>query len=230
MSAKKRKKKGGSSQYLNILLWPLKVIGGLVLPFFLLLRGSVTIYDLTEWNPYICIAIAALASMTALYFYLTWIVGHWVRKKKEVEKAKRVNLRLVAVAVSGFCLYAILYLAAGNAKTKDVQGEYLDTHPLLRLGVSAFILFDHNLVVTDMTREKADYLDMGLFSKNKSLHYVQSDGYVHALDLRVNDRAAWRNTILENYFWLMGYMVHRHGGTSDHLHISIPSKDSPGAW
>ncbi|MFN8393279.1 MAG: hypothetical protein U0176_01255 [Bacteroidia bacterium] len=168
--------------------------------------------------------------MVALYFYLTWIVGHWVQKKKEVEKAKRINLRLVAVAVSGFCLYAILYLAAGNAKTKDVQGEYLDTHPLLRLGVSAFILFDHDLVVTDMTREKADYLDMGLFSKSKSLHYVQSDGYVHALDLRVNDRAAWRNKILENYFWLMGYMVHRHGGTGDHLHISIPSKDSPGAW
>ena len=124
-----KKKKGGSSVVVAILLWPLKFVAGLVLPFFLLLRGSVTLYELTQWNPYLCIAIPAIASMVALYFYLTWIVGHVVQKKKAVQKAKSINLKLVLVAVAGFCLYAILYLAAGNAKTQNVQEEYAPIHP-----------------------------------------------------------------------------------------------------
>lgn len=224
-----KKKKGGSSIVVNVLLWPLKFLGGLVLPFFLLLRGAVTLYELTEWNPYLCMGISAVASMVALYFYLTWIVGHVVQKKKSVEKAKRINLRLVLVAVAGFCVYAVLYLAAGNAKTQNVQEEYTTTHPLLRLGVSSFILFDRNLIVTDMARTHLDYREMGLALKNKSLHYPQSDGYVHALDLRTNDRAEWRNKLLETYFWLMGYRTLRHVGTGDHLHISLMIHDNPHA-
>ncbi len=224
-----KKKKGGSSLLVSILLWPLKFLGGLVLPFFLLLRGSVTLYELTEWHPYLCIALSAVASMVALYFYLVWIVGHVVQKKKSVEKAKRINLKLVLVAVSGFCLYAVMYLAAGNAKTEGVQAEYTTTHPLLRLGVSSFIVFDYALVVTDMSRTHLDYREMGLAMKNKSLHYPQSDGYVHALDLRTNDRPEWRNKLLETYFWLMGYRTLRHTGTGDHLHISLMIKDNPGA-
>lgn len=228
--AKRKASKGASAVVGRALLWPLKVVGGLVLPFFLLLRGAVTLYTLTDWHPYLCIGISAVLSMVALYFYLLWIVGHVVQKKKAMEKAKRVNLRLVLVAVGGFCLYAVLYLAAGNAKTEAVQDEYTTTHPLLRLGVSAFILFDHDLVVTDMQRSHLDYREMGLAMKGKSLHYPQSDGYVHAIDLRTNDRAEWRNTVLETYFWLMGYLVHRHGGTGDHLHVSLMVKDNPGAW
>jgi hypothetical protein len=225
----KRKGGKGQSMLVKVLLWPVKLVVGLVLPFFLLLRGSVTLYELTEWNPYLCIGIAALGSMVALYFYLTWVVGHLVQKKKAVEKAKRINLRLVLVAVAGFCLYAVMYLAAGNAKTEGVQGEYQTTHPLLRLGVSTFILFDYQLVVTDMARTHLDYKEMGLAMKNKSLHYPQSDGYVHALDLRTNDRAEWRNKLLEAYFGLMGYRTLRHVGTGDHLHISLMIKDNPGA-
>jgi hypothetical protein len=229
MAAKKAGKKKGKFSVSGIFLWPLKFLGGLILPFFLLLRGSVTLYEFTEWNPYLCIAIAAVTSMVALYFYLVWITRHVVKTKKGVEKAKRINLRLVLVAVAGFCLYAVLYLAAGNAKTAAVQGEYTSTHPLLRLGVSSFILFDPNLVVTDMERSHADYREMGLAEKKKSLHYPQSDGYVHALDLRTNDRAEWRNKLLETYFWLMGYRTLRHVGTGDHLHISLMIKDNPGA-
>ncbi len=224
-----KKKKGGSSLLFAILLWPLKFVGGLVLPFFLLLRGAVTLYELTEWHPYLCIGISAIASMAALYIYLVWITGHLVQKKKSVEKAKSIHLKLVLVAVGGFCLYAILYLAAGNAKTEGVQAEYTTTHPLLRLGVSALLIFDHDLVVTDMARTHLDYKEMGLAMKNKSLHYTQSDGYVHALDLRTNDRAEWRNKVVETYFWLMGYRTLRHVGTGDHLHISLMIKDNPNA-
>ncbi len=222
-------KKKGSNAVVAVLLWPVRLVVGLLLPFFLLLRGSVTLYELTAWNPYLCIGISAVASMVALYVYLAWILGHVVQKKKSVEKAKRINLKLVLVAVSGFCLYAVLYLAAGNAKTEGVQAEYTTTHPLLRLGVSSFILFDHELVVTDMSRTHLDYKEMGLAMKNKSLHYPQSDGYVHALDLRTNDSAEWRNKLLETYFWLMGYRTLRHVGSGDHLHISLMIKDNPGA-
>ena len=225
----KRKGGKGQSMLVNVLLWPVKLVVGMVLPFFLLLRGSVTLYELTEWNPYLCIGICAIGSMAALYFYLTWVVGHVVQKKKAVEKAKRINVRLVLVAVAGFCLYAVLYLAAGNAKTTSVQDEYTSTHPLLRLGVSTFILFDHDLVVTDMARAKLDYREMGLAMKNKSLHYPQSDGYVHALDLRTNDSSDWRNKLLETYFWVMGFRTLRHVGTGDHLHISLMIKDNLGA-
>jgi hypothetical protein len=224
-----RKKRSGSFPLVAILLWPLKFIVGWVMPFFLLLRGAVTIYEYTQWNPYLCIAIAAAAAMVGLYFYLAWIVGHLVQRKKAVKKARRINLRLVLVAVSGFCLYAILYLAAGNAKTASVQGEYTTVHPLLRLGVSAFILFDQDLVVTDMARTHADYLGMGLASKGKSLHYPQSDGYVHAIDLRTSGRPEWRNQLLEKYFWLMGYRTLRHVGTGDHLHVSVLIHDNPHA-
>jgi hypothetical protein len=229
MAKRKASKRKSSTALQAILLWPLKVIVGLVLPFFLLLRGSVTLYELTEWNPYLCIGISAILSMVALYFYLTWIIGHVVQKKKNVEKAKRINLRVVLIAVGGFCIYAVLYLAAGNAKTTAVQDEYQTTHPLLRLGVSTFILFDRDLVVTDMARTHLDYREMGLAMKNKSLHYAQSDGYVHALDLRTNDRADWRNKLLETYFWFMGYRTLRHVGSADHLHISLMIKDNPGA-
>jgi hypothetical protein len=229
MATRKAGKKKGSSAITAILLWPLKFVAGLILPFFLLLRGSVTLYELTQWNPYLCIGLSAIASMVALYFYLVWITGHLVQKKKNVEKAKSIHLKLVLVAVGGFCLYAILYLAASNAKTAGVQAEYSTTHPLLRLGVSSFILFDRDLVVTDMARTHLDYKEMGLAMKNKSLHYPQSDGYVHALDLRTNDSAEWRNRLLETYFWFMGYRTLRHVGTGDHLHISLMIHDNPNA-
>jgi hypothetical protein len=229
MATRKGAKKKASSGLTAFLLWPLRFVIGLVAPFFLLLRGSVTLYELSDWNAYLCIAICAATAMIALYFYLTWILGHVVQKKKTAEKVKRINLRLVLLAVSGFCLYAVLYLATGNAKTERIQSEYTTIHPLLRLGVSTFILFDHELVVTDLARTHLDYKEMGLAVKNKSLHYTQSDGYVHALDLRTNDRPEWRNKLLETYFWLMGYRTLRHVGLGDHLHVSLMIKDNPGA-
>lgn len=204
-------------------------MGGLVLPFFLLLRGAVTLYEYTQWNPYICIAVAAVASMAALYGYLTWVARFVVRKKKAVEKTRRISLRLVLITVGGFCFYAVLYLAAGNAKTTAVQEEYTTIHPILRLGVSSFILFDRDLVVTDMARHQDDYLEMGLTQKKKSLHYPQSDGYVHALDLRTHGHKEWRNDLLEAYFKLMGYHTLRHRGTEDHLHLSLMVHDNPHA-
>ena len=230
MAAKKKaKKKAAASTLSAFVLWPIKLVAGLVLPFFLLLRGSVTLYELTQWNPYLCILIGALVSIVALYFYLAWIIGHFVQSKKGTERVRKFNSRAVLIAVGGFCLYAIMYLAAGNAKTSAVQAEYGTTHPIIRLGVSSFILFDRDLVVTDMARSHFDYETMGLKKKNKSLHFVQSDDYVHAVDLRTNDRSSWRNTLLEYYFIAMGFRTLRHVGTGDHLHVSLMIHDNPNA-
>ena len=215
--------------FLSFILWPLKMVLGIVLPFFLLLRGSVTLYEMTEWNPYLCILAGAVAAMIALYIYLSWMIGHIVSSKKGSETVRKINLRIVLIAVGGFCVYAIMYLAAGNAKTSSVRDEYGSTHPLIRLGISTFILFDSDLVVTDMSRTHFDYETMGLAKKKRSLHFVQSDDYVHAIDLRTNDRSEWRNTLLNWYFKAMGFRTLRHVGTGDHLHVSLMIHDNPNA-
>ena len=98
-----------------------------------------------------------------------------------------------------------------------------------RLGVSTVIFLDRDLVVTDADRQPEDYKRMGLKANKRSLHYKQSNGYSHALDIRTNGRGELRNTLLRGYFTLMGFNTLRHGGTGDHLHISLHSHDSPGA-
>ncbi|MEL6925882.1 MAG: hypothetical protein AAFO94_17705, partial [Bacteroidota bacterium] len=76
---------------------------------------------------------------------------------------------------------------------------------------------------------KEDYKRMGLKTKRHSLHYQQPSGFVHAVDLRTNNRSWLRNFLLRSYFQLMGFNTLRHGGTGDHLHVSILSHARPGA-
>jgi len=70
---------------------------------------------------------------------------------------------------------------------------------------------------------------MGLKSKNHSLHYRQSNGYAHAMDLRTNGRSEVRNFMTQTFFRLMGFKTLRHIGTADHLHVSLVSHDRPNA-
>ncbi len=78
-----------------------------------------------------------------------------------------------------------------------------------------------------MGREKLDYRLMGLPTKERSLHYVQSTtGYIHALDLRTHGRSKLRNALLKGYFAFLGFGTLRHTGTADHLHISIPTREN----
>ena len=83
--------------------------------------------------------------------------------------------------------------------------------------------------MTDANRVPEDYRKMGLKSKKRSLHYKQKNGFVHAMDIRTNGRGEVRNFLLKTYFQLMGFNVLRHGGTGDHLHVSLHSHDNPGA-
>ena len=84
-------------------------------------------------------------------------------------------------------------------------------------------------MITDANRVPEDYRKMGLKSKSRSLHYRQKNGFVHAIDIRTKGRSEFRNFCLKWYFRLMGFNVLRHGGTGDHLHVSLFSHDSPGA-
>ena len=124
----------------------------------------------------------------------------------------------------------MFFLSNENAKGEIVHKEYSYLHPILRMGVSTFILVDRDLLITDGSRNSFDYRKMGLPSKNQSLHYLQSNGYAHAVDLRTNGRSEFRNNLVQFYFQLMGFRTLRHGGTNDHLHISLLSHDMPLAY
>ncbi|MEM6806026.1 MAG: hypothetical protein AAF696_31805, partial [Bacteroidota bacterium] len=124
--------------------------------------------------------------------------------------------------------YTLFSLSQGNAKSEKIQQEYNELHPFLRIAAGTFIMLDNELMLTSASRVKEDYKDMGLKSIKNSLHYKQTDGYVHAIDLRTKNRSELRNKFTEWYFKLMGFNTLRHVGTADHLHISLSAKDKPG--
>ena len=131
--------------------------------------------------------------------------------------------------VLAYSLHGLFYISGNNIKNPDLRKEMREVHPILRLSVSTLIHIDKDLIITDGNRQPEDYKAMGLRSKGNSLHYKQSNGYVHAIDLRVNGRNEIRNFLVRTYFRLMGFKTLRHGGTADHLHISLLSHDRPWA-
>ena len=84
------------------------------------------------------------------------------------------------------------------------------------------ILVDPGSVITDAGRSQGDYALMGLPPREQSLHYRHADGYVHALDFRTTGRSRVRNLAVHVGFRALGFRVLRHGGTGDHLHVSLP--------
>ena len=112
-------------------------------------------------------------------------------------------------------------------KNTSLKKEITKVHPILRLSISTITYLDNGLIITDANRQPEDYRKMGLKTKKHSLHYKQKNGYAHALDLRTQGRSEWRNALIRGYFWLMGFNTLRHGGTGDHLHVSLLSHDRP---
>ena len=134
-----------------------------------------------------------------------------------------VVMRWIALpAVILWCAYGLFYLAQANAKTAAVRAAYTSLHPVLRLALSTAILADGDLVVTDASRTAADYRRMGLPVFDRTLHYQQKNGWVHAVDLRTIGHSAPRNLLLGWYFRAVGLRVVRHVGTADHLHVELP--------
>jgi len=190
----------------------------LVLPFFVLLRTSMYLYQSHDAPTWIALAVGAVLALAVLTLYGAWVSKKLTGKGRVAFVAKWVALPLVLF----YCGYALLYVASVNAKTQQVRDYYTQVHPLLRLSVSTLILADDDLVITDLGRTPEDYFRMGLPVYEASLHYTQPDGYVHAMDLRTAGRSEWRNLLTQSYFRALGFRTLRHVGTADHLHVSLP--------
>ena len=92
------------------------------------------------------------------------------------------------------------------------------------VALSTIVLVDPDLVVTDMGRVPESYRRMGLPVNHRTKHYRQSDGWVHAVDLRTRGRGEIRNRVVQLYFWSMGFSTLRHVGTADHLHVQLATR------
>ena len=160
-----------------------------------------------------------VVSALTLVIILT-IVYRWISGRVGSFKAIKWRAYTAIALVAGFCVYALIFLSENNAKG-EAYHEFQSLHPVLRVGVSTAILFDRDLLITDASRKPEDYDNMGLTRLANSLHYVQADGFVHAMDIRTNGRSEFRNKMIEHSFQLMGFQTLRHVGTSDHLHVSL---------
>ena len=198
------------------------------LPFYFLIRGAVFLHESYILKAWFSITGGIFSSALLLLIYILVIRGKLTGRYGNLRSIKRSYwIGLVVILV--YCLPAILYLSRSNTKHEEVRKEYTSLHPILRLGISTVIHLDRNLILTDANRLPEDYRKMGLPTKKHSLHYKQSSGYSHAVDIRVKDRSEFRNWLLERYFRVMGFNTLRHDGTADHLHVSLMSHDRKGA-
>lgn len=207
----------------------IKIIALLVLPFILLVRGSVYLNETYAIGPWVSLGGGIAGTALLLFLYFTFMYGKITGRLGDSDNLMRRSV-LSLIIVGAYVVYGLIFISGNNTKTTEVQKEYTELHPILRLGVSTIVFLDKDLIVTDASRVQEDYEKMGLKTKRRSLHYRQkSTGYVHAVDIRTKSRTEVRNFLLKNYFKAMGFNTLRHVGTEDHLHISIASKDAPGA-
>lgn len=188
------------------------------LPFLVLIKVALYLNTQHQINSWLALFIGGSLSIIILTTYLLFLFKR-VKWRKNTLKAGFLTSLLVVLS---FCLYATFYLSSINSKNESVRNTYQSLHPVLRVAIATSSLADKNLVVTDIKRTQNDYRKMGLPTNYNSLHYSQKDGFVHAIDLRTNNRSEARNFILESSLKLMGFNTLRHIGTADHLHISVP--------
>jgi hypothetical protein len=210
----------------RILLLLTQFLSVVLCPFIILLKGCVYLhlkYGLATW---IALAGSVLLTVLVLTIYAVGLFRFVLHRP-----ATRVARRLAAAAavlVVGYCGYTLLFFPETNVKKSESSSEFASLHPFVRLSLGTFLLLDSDLIVSDMSRTRDEYSSMGVRATRRSLHYPQSDGYVHAVDLRTIGRGRIRNFAIESYFWLIGFNTLRHTGTADHLHISLSIADSPG--
>ncbi|HSM04925.1 MAG TPA: hypothetical protein VK858_09875 [Longimicrobiales bacterium] len=191
-----------------------------IVPFLLLLRGSVHAHARWGYGPWPAVAtgIVFATAALALILWTALAVLRFPRGFRKVLSRGAAGLALV------FVIHGLLYVGLRNVKGDAVQAEYRSLHPLLRLGSTVLVLVDRDAVMTDASRIPEDYAAMGLPEARASLHFPQSDGYAHALDLRTAGRPEWRNVLVEAGFRMMGFRTLRHVGSADHLHVSLPPR------
>jgi len=195
----------------------LKLVLFLTLPFIVLIRGAIHLHEYNQYPPSLSLLGGVFLATMLLTIYLIFFKGQLTGEVGSI----RTKLWLALFLVIGYGAHGLFFFS------DQVQKEFRELHPILRVSISTLIHLDPSLIVTDANRQPEDYRKMGMSSKKHSLHYRQSSGYVHAVDIRTKDRGSIRNFLIRTYFRLMGFNTLRHGGTADHLHISISSKDRP---
>lgn len=189
-----------------------------VLPFVVLVRGSVYFYEERGWAGWLAVLAAGSATLILVALYGAWLTRRISGRARFMGVLKWVALPLVL----GYGGHALVFLSSTNSSDEAVREEYRATHPLLRLALSTLILAQPDLLITDLARAPADYPRMGLAVNDRTLHYRQRDGWAHAVDLQTHGRAAIVNRFIEIYFRAMGFRTLRHVGTRDHLHVELP--------
>lgn len=198
--------------------WLILLLSAVVVPFLVLVRTSNYLYQTYHFNGWAALAAGVMATILLLIGYGCYI-SYRYRKSFRVHK---YLVRGIIVLVSAYTLYGVLYYSSLNTKTDEINSYYRSLHPIMRVALTTITLADSDLVITDIRREPDDYSRMGLPENQQSLHYVQSNGYVHAVDLRTTGRPEWQNWLIRMAFNLTGLESIRHVGTADHLHIYLP--------
>ncbi len=199
-----------------------KIIFLLILPFLLLIRGSVHLLVEYKLDAYTSLLGGAGITVIALVIYFSFFYGRMIGKLGSYDSMKR-RTWIAILMVLAYSIHGIFFFSSSNAKSNEVRSELLDLHPILRLSLSTLIHFDKELIVTDASRKVSDYDGMGLKRNSRSKHLKQSDGYAHAIDLRTKGRPEFKNQMMAMYFRAMGMETLRHVGTDDHLHVAMPN-------
>jgi len=214
--ATRRRKRTRGEWTRAVAVGTLRVTGIVALPFLAYVRSSVFFYQHSTPS-YVALMLGALVTLGVVAAYTVWFARRFTGRAK----AERM-LRWVALpTAAAWCLYSAIYLARVNAKSDAVHAYYSSVHPILRVALSTVILVDPDLVITDTRRVASDYGRMGLPVNERTLHFDQRDGWVHAVDLRTRERNELQNRFVQLYFWTMGFSTLRHVGTADHLHVQL---------
>jgi hypothetical protein len=199
-----------------------RLVVPVVLPFATLVGGSAWSYRVLRLPTWWAIGIAMVLTAACLTWFGVRFARSLGRRYRMRRVTMRLGMRIALPIVAIYCGYTLLFLARENAKTDAVRAYFTSVHPLLRLALGTAIIADRAIVLTDTRRVPADYDRMGLPARERSLHFAQPDGYVHAVDLRTAGRSWVSIAVTRAWFTLMGFHTLRHVGTADHLHISLP--------
>ena len=210
-----------SNIFSKFLIYGLLLALGVLSPFVLLIRTSIYMYSHYQFNGWMALAVGVGVTIFLLLGYALFVNIRYSQRWR-VNKYLRRGIGILVVA---FTLYGLLYYSEMNTKTEEVRNYYRSLHPILRVALSTVTLADTDLVVTDIQRSPDDYAQMGLPENQQSLHFVQDNGYVHAIDLRTKGRAEWKNWMLSSTLHVIGLQTLRHVGTADHLHVYLPLND-----
>ena len=194
----------------------MKVAALVAFPFLLYVRASVELYHggVAPWPAVAGAAVVTLASVAGLAL--------WYARGRGARTRALLAVKWVAIpTVGAWCVFALFRLSSANTKSEGVRQYFSQVNPVLRVAIATAILADPAVIVTDLGRSAEDYGRMGLPVNERTRHYRQPNGWVHAVDVRTIGRGEVRNRAMQAYFWMMGFQTLRHVGTADHLHVQL---------